>query len=197
MVIGMAKLPKASVELPELAAIAWPSVTLLGSNPPMIWPKVESPGVSSTIVTQVALPNPVISLRPSMVGVAVVTIGVPSAAVPEVSVESIGDRAGEEHRRQVDGEFALAVGRGHQQVGVRGGRGIGGVVRAGQVGHARVGVDVAQREAQRGDADVGQVAAVATAPKVVLGKRTRSGRCRATGRRPSWRRRTGPGGSPG
>ena len=41
----------ASVELPELTASGW-----LGSNPPMICPKVESPGVSSTIVTQVVLP---------------------------------------------------------------------------------------------------------------------------------------------
>ena len=55
----------------------------------MTCPKVESPGVSSTIVTQVALPKPVISLRPSMVGVAVVTIGMPSARSPPVSVGSI------------------------------------------------------------------------------------------------------------
>ena len=91
----------------------------------MTCPKVESPGVSSTIETQVVLPKPEVSLRPSMVGVAVVTIVVPSAAVPALSVGSSATVAGQQHRCQIDGEFALAVGRGQQQVGVRGGRGIG------------------------------------------------------------------------
>src|SRR5690242_18712486 len=90
----MAKLPKASVALPEVMAIGWPAVSLLGSNPPMILPKFGSPGVSSMIVTQVALPNPVIALRPPMVGVAVVTIGVPSVAVPDVSDEAIATDEG-------------------------------------------------------------------------------------------------------
>ena len=83
----MAKLPKASVELLALAEFGWPSWVVCGLNPPMILPKVASPGVSSTIETQVALPNPEISLRPSMVGAEVLTIVVPSAAVPEVSLE--------------------------------------------------------------------------------------------------------------
>ncbi len=62
------------------------AVTEAGLNPPMIWPRVESPGVSSTIETQVAPPKPEISLRPSMVGVEVLTIVLPPAVVPPVSL---------------------------------------------------------------------------------------------------------------
>src|SRR5579883_79750 len=86
LVIGMAKLPKASVALPEVMAIGLPGWTVLGSDPPMRtgFPLTRSPGVVSRIVTQVALPKPVISLSPSMVGLAVETIGLPDASVPAV-----------------------------------------------------------------------------------------------------------------
>ena len=78
----MAKLPKESVELLALGMIDWPRSYVCGLKPPMTCPKVASPGVSSTIETQVVLPKPEISLSPSKVGVAVVTIGVPSARSP-------------------------------------------------------------------------------------------------------------------
>ena len=76
------------------------------------------------MLTQVVLPKPVISLRPSMVGEAVVTIGVPSeVAPPQIGRVDLGGAA-HQHRRQVDGEGALAVGAGQQEVGVRGRRGL-------------------------------------------------------------------------
>ena len=84
--IVMAKLPNESVELLELGMIDWPALYVSGSKPPMICPYVASLGVSSMIVTQVVLPKPEFSLRPSIVGVAVVTIGVPPAAVPVLSL---------------------------------------------------------------------------------------------------------------
>src|SRR5262245_49460286 len=92
----MAKLPRALVALPEVIAIGVPFWTVLGSNPPMMigGPLPMSPGVTSRMVTQVALPNPVIALRPSMVGLEDVTIGVPSAAVPPVFDESTATEDG-------------------------------------------------------------------------------------------------------
>ena len=84
----------------------------------MTCPKVASAGVSSTIVIRVAFPKPVISLKPSISGVAVVTSDVPSAAVPETLLGS-STVSREQYRRQVDGKRALAEGRSHQEVWVR------------------------------------------------------------------------------
>ena len=83
----MAKLPRALV---QLDATLVPE-TLEGLKPPMIFGWAGS--VTSSMVIQVALPKPVISLRPSKVA-GPVTIGLPSASVPEALVGATATELG-------------------------------------------------------------------------------------------------------
>ena len=161
-------------ELVQLAAMLVPA-TSEGSNPPMTCPKVESVGVTSTMVIRVASPKPVISLKPSRRGVVVVTSGVPSAARPEIAAGS-SRVAGKQYRRQVDGKRALAIGRCHQEIWVR--QSTSGSV--GRYGPARLGMPVLasmlpDRKAERRDVDMRQIAPFHRRRNVVSGKRVHVG----------------------
>ena len=121
---------------------------------------------------QVALPKPVISLEPLMV------IGPVhdrrAAGAGSRGGRADRDRVAKDQRRQIDGKLALAVGCRHEgvRIGRRGrgliarGRGIGTI----QGRHARVGVDVAQRQAEGGDRDMGQIAALHHRPVSRVGE---------------------------
>ena len=72
--------------------------------------------VTSSTVIQVALPkSAVISLEPLIV-IGPVTVG--GVGPGARAGRGDRDRVAEDQRRQVDGKLALAVGRGHQHVGV-------------------------------------------------------------------------------
>ena len=147
------KLPKASVQLAATLVLA----TLVGSNPPMTCPKVESVGVSSTIVIRVAFPKAgdrAESVKNRL------RIRDQSRAVRRCAAIAAGielNRRGEHHRPHVDGERTLTEGCSQQEVRIGRRCRIGRIVRARQIRHAGIRVDVAQRQAQAGNVDVRQI----------------------------------------
>ena len=123
--IGIAKLPKESVVLLELGVIDWPECEGLRVEP------ADDLPVGRVARGLVDNRDPGVAAEPGDLAQAVDgrrggrdERGAVGRGPGRCRSGRTGP-AGEQHRRQVDGEFALAVGGGQQQVGVRGGRGIG------------------------------------------------------------------------
>ena len=95
--------------------------------------------VTSSMVIQVALPKPVISLVPLMVRTHPRTVGCPGV-VPGVSARH-RDCIPQDERRQVDGKLALAVACRHERVGIGRRRSVR-LTAFGAYGPSRVGIPV-------------------------------------------------------